>query len=123
MVVSSEMSRYFIAIIPPSPIHEEALALKNYFKKNYNSKASLNSPPHITLHMPFQWKDKKENELLESLKDFSKGRDEINIEIEGFGSFPPRVIFISVTENELLNQFQKELQKFCKTKLNLFNAQ
>ena len=45
---------YFIAIVPPSPIYEEAFEQKVYFKTKYNSKASLNSPPHITLHMPFK---------------------------------------------------------------------
>ncbi len=35
---------YFLAIVPPSPLYEEALALKHHFKDHYNSKASLNSP-------------------------------------------------------------------------------
>ena len=51
---------YFIAIVPPSPIYDEALEQKEYFKAKYNSKASLNSPPHITLHMPFRWSEKEE---------------------------------------------------------------
>ena len=60
---------YFLAIIPPSPLYEEALELKNYFKENYQSKASLNSPPHITLHMPFQWKQEKEEDLVGTFAD------------------------------------------------------
>ena len=123
MKLLSDTSRYFIAIIPPSPIREEAFALKNYFKEKYNSKASLNSPPHITLYMPFQWKSEEEEELLAALNDFGKGKEQINIEFDGFGAFPPRVIFISVKQNELLNQFQLQLQNFCKNELNLFNAQ
>ena len=59
--------QYFIAIIPPSPIYEEALRLKEYFRDTYNSKASLNSPPHLTLHMPFRMKERKEAELVEKL--------------------------------------------------------
>ena len=49
--------QYFVALIPPSPVYEEAQALKEYFREKYNSKAALNSPPHITLHMPFFWKE------------------------------------------------------------------
>lgn len=64
-------NRYFIAIIPPSPIESDVLALKNFFKEKYNSKASLNSPPHITLHMPFLWKEKKEEELNDALRSFA----------------------------------------------------
>jgi 2'-5' RNA ligase len=117
------LARYFIAIIPPSPIFEEALSLKNYFKGKYNSKASLNSPPHITLHMPFLWKEEDENELINSLSDFAKGQESIEILLTDFGAFAPRVIFISLQMNEKLSQFQKQLEGFCKTELNLFNAQ
>ncbi|MBI1770185.1 MAG: RNA 2',3'-cyclic phosphodiesterase [Bacteroidetes bacterium] len=119
----SEFSRYFIAVLPPSPVYEEIFSMKNYFREKYNSKASLNSPPHITLHMPFLWKEKKENDLVNSLDVFAKGKEQFNIELLGFGAFPPQVIFISVKENEQLNQLQYQFQKFCKTELNLFNAQ
>jgi len=116
-------SRYFIAAVLPSPLYEEVFSLKNYFREKYDSKASLNSPPHITLHMHFLWKEKKESDLVNSLDSFAKGKDQFNIELSGFGDFPPRVIFISVKENGQLNQLQYHLQKFCKTELNLFNAQ
>jgi 2'-5' RNA ligase len=121
--VPAEYARYFIAIIPPSPIFEEALSLKNYFKEAYNSKASLNSPPHITLHMPFLRRENNEEGLINLLTDFAKGKESINVSFSGFGCFAPRVIFIAVEQNQLLDQFQNQLEKFCKMELNLFNAQ
>ena len=66
----SKEKLYFIAIVPPTPIYDEALEQKEYFKVHYNSKASLNSPPHITLHMPFRWKEKEEKELEQQLEQF-----------------------------------------------------
>lgn len=48
---------YFIALVLPSPLYEEVTRLKEYFRDRYNSKAALRSPPHITLHMPFKWKE------------------------------------------------------------------
>ncbi|GHM99713.1 2'-5' RNA ligase [Cytophagales bacterium WSM2-2] len=117
------MSRYFIAIIPPSPIEEEAMALKNHFKEKYNSKGSLNSAPHITLHMPFMWKEKNEEKLIGALKSFVTDQKMFPIALSGFGSFPPRVVFINVKPSEELNLLQSRLQKFCKSELNLFNAQ
>ena len=39
---------YFIAIIPEADCYAEANSLKQYFKKNYNSKASLNSPQSLS---------------------------------------------------------------------------
>lgn len=114
---------YFIAIIPPSPIFEQASEWKKYFKEQYQSKAALNSPPHITLHMPFEWKEKRETELVEQLEEFSKNKTTTTLELHNFSCFAPRVIFINVLENEAIRAFQQELHRFCKVELNIFNAQ
>lgn len=120
--LSKKPKQYFLAIIPPSPVYEEALELKNYFKTRYNSKASLNSPPHITLHMPFRWREDKESELIDTLNEFESGLRPFDLQLLNFNSFPPRVIFIDVVANEHLNSLQKKLLRFCKKELNLFNA-
>lgn len=117
-----KLKQYFIALIPPAPIYGESVQLKSYFKEKYNSKASLNSPPHITLHMPFRWKEKKEEELVHKLQRLTKHYDPIKVCLDNFGAFSPRVIFINVVTDELLHQLQKGIQKFCKRELNLFNA-
>lgn len=113
---------YFVAIVPPSPIYEEAFEQKVYFKTKYNSKASLNSPPHITLHMPFKWKESEEEELANQLQAFSQLRSPITIQLKGFSSFPPKVIFINVEISPELKGLQKELERHFKKELNLFNA-
>jgi 2'-5' RNA ligase len=120
--LSKKPKQYFLAIIPPTPVFEEALELKNYFKQRYNSKASLNSPPHITLHMPFRWREDKEQELIDRLGDFESGLRPFEIQLLNFNSFPPRVIFIDVVPNEQLTSLQRKLLRFCKKELNLFNA-
>ncbi len=117
-----KLKQYFVALIPPSPVFDEALDLKNYFKTRYNSKASLNSPPHITLHMPFRWKEDKESDLVETLEHFDSGIMPFTVQLLNFNSFAPRVIFIDVVPNEALTALQKKLLRFCKRELNLFNA-
>jgi 2'-5' RNA ligase len=113
---------YFIAIVPPSPIYEETLEQKLYFKTKYNSKASLNSPPHITLHMPFRWVEEEEQDLVEHLKSFSSENQPVNIQLNNFSSFPPRVIFVKVEVSQELENLQKNLHRYFKRQLNLFNA-
>lgn len=113
---------YFVAIVPPSPIYEEAIEQKVYFKTKYNSKASLNSPPHITMHMPFRWVEKNEDELVSHLTSFAQENSAITIKLNGFSSFPPRVIFINVEISPEINRLQKNLERYFKRKLNLFNA-
>jgi len=117
-----DKNRYFIGIIPPSPICEEVLELKQYFRDHFQSKAALHSPPHITLHMPFDWKDKKEGELIDSLQSLSSSLVPIPITLNNFGSFPPKTIFIQVGASDALVQLQLKVRQHCKIKLGLFNA-
>jgi 2'-5' RNA ligase len=113
---------YFLAIVPPSPVYEEAFEHKVYFKTKYNSKASLNSPPHITLHMPFRWIEKNEEELVQNLTEFVERNMPVTIKLNGFSSFPPRVIFMKVEITSELEKLQKNLERYFKRHLNLFNA-
>ena len=113
---------YFVAIVPPSPIYEEAFEQKVYFKTKYNSKASLNSPPHITLHMPFKWMEKNEDEIASHLTSIAHENFPVTIKLNGFSSFPPRVIFINVEMTQELERLQKNLARFFKRQLNVFNA-
>jgi 2'-5' RNA ligase len=113
------LMKYFIAIIPPEPIATEIYKIKEYVHDQYKSKGSLNSPTHITLHMPFEWE--KEEKLVSTLKRFEF--EKFNIELNDFGCFEPRVIFVDVKKNESLNLLQSRLATFCKTELNLFNSQ
>lgn len=114
---------YFIAIVPPLSIRNEIQLLKEYFRDTYQSKAALNSPPHITLHMPFQWKEAKEEKLISALKKFAARKSQVAVQLKGFNCFAPRVIYVNVLESEPLRLLQSELHRFCKTELNLFNAQ
>jgi 2'-5' RNA ligase len=122
MTEKNSENLYFIAIIPPEPIYGEALALKQNFKDQYNSKAALNSPPHITLHMPFKWRESKETRLLDGLEEFSAKQNSFEIRLNNFSAFEPRVIFVDVIKDEKLELLQKQLKRFCKVELNLFNA-
>lgn len=120
--LKEEHSRYFLALIPPSPLHEKVMEIKAHFYDRYQCKAPLKSPAHITLHMPFLYKEKKEKHLIEKLKQFSGGQKELCIWLNGFGAFEPRNIFVAVQENTALHAFQKELAFFVKKELRLFNV-
>lgn len=113
---------YFIAIIPPEPVYSEVHQLKQYFNDHYKSKAALNSPPHITLHMPFKWKEAKEKLLIDKLQAFASAQKSFGMKLNNFSAFEPRVIFIDVVKDERLESLQKQLKRFCKIELNLFNA-
>jgi 2'-5' RNA ligase len=122
LALTKKPKQYFLAVVPPDPVYAEAMTLKEYFREKYNSKASLNSPPHITLHMPFQWREEKEQELVNAVSRFRSDVPPFELQLRNFGSFPPRVVFIDVVPNDELNKLQKNLLRFCKRELNVFNA-
>lgn len=116
--------QYFIATVPETPLSDEVNALREYVGERYESSAALRSPPHITLHMPFRWREDREAQLVSTLSEFIKAGsfDEFTIALRDFGAFAPHVIFVGVVPNEALNNLQHALVLFCRQKLNLFNA-
>lgn len=112
--------KYFIAIVPPEPLLSEIQKLKNEVYERYNSKGALRSPGHITLHMPFSWREENENNLLKTLQSFCF-RQTFQISLSRYSCFEPKVLFIDVKENDLLVQLQKELVSYVKRNLQLFN--
>ncbi|MEQ8907279.1 2'-5' RNA ligase family protein [Ekhidna sp.] len=115
-------SLYFIAVVPPTEIQDEITKLKHEVAEKYESKHALRSPPHITLHMPFKWKDKRFEELKQVMEKLNSNIDSIHVELKGFDFFEPRVVYVNVIENEKLNQVQKVVVDICKKELKLDNA-
>lgn len=118
----ADLSLYFIAIIPPEPIRKYAQELKEYFAANYNSKAALKSPPHITLHMPFKWKEEKEHKLIEALDLIPPQNQPFELTLENFGAFEPRVIYMGVEKSPELVYLYKSINEVMKKELHIFNA-
>jgi 2'-5' RNA ligase len=114
------LKKYFIAIVPPEPLLGDINLLKKEVSEKYNNKSALRSPPHITLHLPFEWKSEKEEKLVETLRQFKFGHH-LEIALNGFSCFEPKVVFIDVEKNELLDRFQKNLVTHIKEHLHIFN--
>lgn len=104
----SEKTLYFIAVIPPEPFRQEAWELKEHMRDKFRSKASLNSPPHITLYPPFKL-EKEEAALINDLEQVAAGIDPFKVELKNFGAFPPRVIFINVEKQPALHKLQEAI--------------
>ena len=119
---SSDYGLYFIAIIPPDPILTDAQNWKEHFAKIYNSKASMNSAPHITLHMPFKFKLSKEQLLIDGLAIVGTVSKSFNLELNGFGTFAPKTIFMKVLGSPVLKKLHGDIKVVMKTKFNIFNA-
>ena len=113
---------YFIAVIPPDAISMDAQLWKEYFATQYQSKASLNSPPHITLHMPFKLKLRNETKLIEVLSGVGQQCNAFDLTIDGFDAFQPRVVFMKIPEEKPLSELHENIRQVMKRQFNIFNA-
>jgi len=111
---NKQESLFFIAISPIGLVQESIYEVKSSISQKYDTKGAFRSPAHITLQMPFKKKDNKMPALVEALTDFSGRFNKFDIQLNGFGAFEPRVVFIQVEENDELEKLQAHLQKLLK---------
>ncbi|MBL7930813.1 MAG: 2'-5' RNA ligase family protein [Bacteroidia bacterium] len=114
------LKKYFLAIVIPEPAFSEIEALKTALMEKHGLKGALRSPAHITLHRPFEWKEEKEEVLINTLTKFNKP-EAFTIELKDYDFFEPRVVFINVTSNPAISELHFELSRFAKEHLRLFN--
>ena len=119
--MKSSESKYFIALIPKEPLASSIYELKKQMANDYASKAALKSPAHLTLHMPFVWKERNEARLISLLVQASTGTA-FNLYLDGFGAFPPRTIFIRTKISAKLNALHEQLTLYTKRELKLMNS-
>lgn len=117
-----EKKKYFLALIPEGDIYEKALEWKQYFAREFNSKAALRSPPHITLHMPFLFREDREELLCQNLSKVAKAHALFQVLINGFGAFPPRVIFWRIENNPVMEALHHDLSSHLHKTFNIDNA-
>jgi 2'-5' RNA ligase len=112
---------YFIAVVPQEDIRSEVTGFKHYIAEHFNSRHSLKSPPHITLQMPFKWKEEKENKLVKFLGDFSSTQIPFEVALKNFSAFPKRVIYIDIVKNEYLEKLYFNLSSAIRKELKIIN--
>lgn len=110
---------YFIALVLPPLLQQQVISFQQHFLERYGCRAALRSPPHITLHMPFRWKEAKENKLVQALQRFAKQQPSVYVKLQNYGCFPPRVIYVNVVKTPELERLHRQLSAFCRTELNL----
>mgnify|MGYP002039439633 CR=1 FL=1 len=87
--------------------------------ENYDSHVALKAPAHITLQKPFFRMKSQEPDLILKLNNFSTGHSGFEISLNGYGSFPPRTIYIRPEMTDdlkiLYKIFREYFHKTCKT--------
>ena len=120
-MVESDIGLYFLAVIPPEPLQTEIMELKEECHREYNTKAALRSPGHITLHMPFKMSLKKVTKVHSSLQRVVAPMKNFEVQLENFGSFPPKVIYINVKASVELERLHYQIKQIMKTEFQILN--
>lgn len=118
--VKMTAKKYFIAIVVPNPLYAQVETIKHELLAEHNLRGALRSPAHITLHRPFEWKEEKEALLIERLSQFTFAEN-FAIELNGFAFFEPRVVYVNVLKNDLLESLHDKLKRFAQKELKLTN--
>lgn len=108
---------YFIAIIPNRALCEEIRMIKERICEEYGACHALKSPAHITLQMPFKRITTEEVRLSEALKLFALAEKGFSVETDGYGAFPPRVIYIRITDPEPVRSLHNRLRSILLSEL------
>src|SRR4029453_1464093 len=98
------MNMYYIAIVAPEEINDQVIKWKNYFKDHFECTVALKSPAHITLIPPFWMKEDLESDLVNSIRTFSLAKNKFEIALKDFEAFKPKVIFVDIVKNEILDR-------------------
>ncbi|MGB3135276.1 MAG: 2'-5' RNA ligase family protein [Nodosilinea sp.] len=109
MARSLDSARFFVALLPPQAVQDKITTIKQDIWQRFNSKAALESPPHITLQPPFQWPLGQVDELAQQLATFAQTQGHVPIGLEGFNVFAPRVLYIDVAKTSQLMSIQPAL--------------
>jgi 2'-5' RNA ligase len=102
---------YFIALIPGWELREKVRAVKERMKADFKSGHALKSPAHITLQMPFKRNSTGELAISDTLEQFAAREASFTVDLDGFGCFAPRVIFIRITNPEPVIALHRRLKK------------
>ena len=105
----STLRRYFVAVLPTAAVQEQVNTLKQELGETYDCKPVWNSPPHVTLLPPFERSPDHVSRLHHWLESVVATMPKFELQFDGLGAFPPRVLFVDVVRSPELMKLQTEL--------------
>ena len=113
------MGKYFVGLLPPPPFEAQLKHLKQGIADQFGVKYALQTPAHLTLKMPFRYKEAKERELVVRLTALLETQTSFQLQFAGIGYFGRRNIHQQVVASESLLQLQTAIRGYCKRSLHL----
>ncbi len=102
---------YFIALIPHNEMRNSIREIKERIRLTYGAGHALKSPAHITLQMPFKRSSDDELKITAVLQRFAAGEKCFGVDLDGYGAFAPRVIYINITDPDPVRSLHQRLKE------------
>lgn len=102
---------YFIALIPDDELRREIRVIKERIKSLYGAGHALKSPAHITLQMPFKRSPADEATISEVLGTFASQEKPFAVDLDGYGTFSQRVIYIRVKDPDPICSLHRRMKE------------
>ena len=113
------MGKYFVGLLPPPAFEAQIKLLKQGIAAQFRVKYALQSPTHLTLKMPFRYKEAKEGELVAQFTSLLATQGPFLLQLTRIGHFGIRNIHQQVAPSKPLHHLQTTLLSFCKRSLHL----
>jgi len=94
-------------MIAPDNINQQVLEWKNYMLQRFNCRVALRSPAHITIIPPMHMHESLEQPLIDAMGNIGAQREKFSVDLNGFGAFAPRVIYVHVEPNKVLQDLKE----------------
>lgn len=111
--------KYFIGLLPPPVLETSLHQVKAELKAHFQVKYALQSPAHLTLKMPFRYKEAKEQELVTRFTSLLEEQPSFTLQLKGIGHFGKRNIHHQLAPSNPLLELQAKLRGYCKRYLHL----
>ena len=109
---------YFVALIPHEKLRDEIRAIKVRMRDHYGAGHALRSPAHITLQKPFKRDRGAGRTISDALRLFAQNEQPFTVELDGYGAFAPRVIYIKLKENRHIGTLHERLKALLLSSLD-----
>lgn len=104
--MKSQPNLKLIALLLPDSLSDQVKKEQLFIANSWGPKRTLRTPPHITLIPPISVTDAEEDQLQNLAEKISKVVRSFTLQLNGYGSFKPKVIFIRPEDSPELNDLQ-----------------
>lgn len=110
-MMSNQPSLYLTALLPPQELAEREYAIKQEIAQRFGTKVAITKPAHITIIAPLRADEEKLAAYDTILQQQAAQTQPFQLQINGFGHFGNKVVFLNVEASAPANDLYQRIRK------------